>query len=37
MLGRFAQVSVLLLLIACAAGTRAQDKAEYDRRGLPAI
>jgi hypothetical protein len=33
MLGRFAQVSVLLLLIACAAGTRAQDKAEYDRRG----
>jgi hypothetical protein len=37
MLGRFAQVSVLLLLMACAAGTRAQDKAEYDRRGLPAI
>jgi hypothetical protein len=33
MLRRSAQFSVLLLLMACAAGTRAQDKAEYDRRG----
>ena len=33
MVGRLAQISVLLLLLTCVAGTRAQDKAEYDRRG----